>query len=133
MLRVRASAPSVSMVIVPLPDKVPLRVMPSTLLPPTVGLAPKGKEQSLLMVMMPLVVLMFTALKVALLQAKVRVLVPSNVTVPELWVKVPPVIVKFPATVIVPDVEVNVPPERVNLSLMSMVEFPPEKVPSAWI
>ena len=119
---------------VPVPERVPLSVKSATfVLPPTVGLLPKGRVQSLLTVMLPPVWLKFTALKVALLQERVIDENPSNVRVPELWVKVPLVMVKLPDTVMVPDVEVNVPAERVNLSLISIAESPPVKVPAAWI
>lgn len=126
---------SVSTVSVPVPESVPFKVIwlvPSPV--PTVGLAPRGRLQLLLMVLMLLpVFLIFTALKVTLLQETIP-LVPSKVTVPELWVKVGvPVIVKDPAMVVVALVEVKIPPERVKASLMSIVELPPAKVPPAWI
>ena len=107
---------------VPVPERVPLSVKsPTFVLPPTVGLLPKGRVQSLLMIMLLTVWLRFTALKVTLLQERVTPPLPSNVTVPELWVKVPPVMVKFPATVIVPAGAVKVPEERVKSSLKSTV------------
>lgn len=56
---------------------------------------------------------------------------PSRVTVPELWLKVPPVMDKPLSTVRDPEVEVKVPPVMLKAPLMSIAEFPPAKVPPA--
>lgn len=54
---------------------------------------------------------------------------PSNVTVPELCVKVPPVRAKLPDTVMVPDGAVNVPDESVKTPFTSTVPDDPVNVP----
>ena len=67
---------------VPEPERAPVR---ETLPPsPTVGLAPKGKVQSLETVLVPEVWVKVTRLKVTLLQERVADAVPSKVRVPEL-------------------------------------------------
>ena len=69
------------------------------------------------------------------MQAKVlssALLVPSKVTVPELAVNVPLVMVKFLSTDRVAEVEVKAPPDKLKApSLMSILLFPPLKVPPA--
>lgn len=115
----------------PVPESVPLRVkmviagVALSSLRLTVGLAPRGKEQSLPTVRetsFSPTLFMVTALKVTLLQERVAGDdVPSKVTVPELWVKVPPVMVKLFATVMVPEGAVNIPEESVKAALRSNV------------
>lgn len=102
-------------VTVPLPLKVPLRVIELK-----VGLLPSGREQLLLIVFSP-ELLITTALKVTLLQLKV-VVDPSNVTVPPLALNVgEPEIVSAPASVKVPDGAVNVPDVRLKVLFISTV------------
>src|SRR5687767_13832417 len=97
--RVNTELPSL-MVSVPLPDKIPLRVMLAALVL-MVGLAPSGRLHSLLIVLTPEWA-NTTRLKVALLQDKVA-LPPSKVTVPLLWLKVVPALsVKVEAAVMLP-------------------------------
>ena len=111
------------MVKVPVPESVPLRVKRDTKAVKsersTVGLAPRGKEQSLPIVIAPTPPLsMVTVLKVMLLQARVTVLDPSKVTVPPLAVKVgEPEMVKEPTTVMVLEGAVKVPAVNVKLEL----------------
>ena len=107
----------------------PLKVMaPLLVIIPAdvVGLEPNGKVQPEPMVTSALkfVLLILTEEKVTELQAKVessRLLVPSKVTVPELAVNVPLVIVKFLSTDRVAEVEVKLPPHKLKApSLMSI-------------
>src|SRR3989344_7050216 len=97
------------MVKVPVPLMAPLK--PS--IPSTVGLAPKGKEQLLLIIKLSPV--MVTRLKATLLQSRV-LLEPLKVTVPELWVKSASVMVKSPPMVIVPVGAIKEPEEKVKIS-----------------
>ena len=104
---------------VPEPERVPVR---ETLPPsPTVGLAPKGKVQSLGTVLVPVVWVKDTLLKVSLLQARVAVVEPSKVRVPPLALKSESEIVIAPAMLIVPEGAMNEPEEKVKASLMSTV------------
>jgi hypothetical protein len=104
MPRLRASAkPTVGTVddATGLLDQVASRPYPE---PSTEGLAVSSKLQD------PTRPSLITSrLKVALLLAKVLLLVDASTTVPELWVKVPPVLLNAPCTISWPPVEVNVP------------------------
>lgn len=60
------------------------------------------------------------------------VLIPSNVTVPELCVNVPAVRDQLPPTDKFPDVEVNVPPESVKFPESVILTEPPVNVPPDW-
>lgn len=114
------------MVRVPVPLRVPLtRMAPAA---DKVGLAPSGKVQLLLIVFVPAVLAMFTTLNVTLLQLTVEEL-PSNVTVPPLWLKVPPEIVTAPDTNMSELGAVKTPLLRVKVLLISSVPALPEKVP----
>lgn len=103
---------------VPLPESVPLRVIN----PPVavVGLLPKGKLQSLLIVRVPLEWLIVTALKLTLLQARVALPVLAMLTVPLLCVNVPPVMVMVLLRLMVPEGAVKVPEAKVKVPLTVM-------------
>src|SRR3989344_1844114 len=113
---------------VPEPERVPVR---ETLPPsPTVGLAPKGKVQSLETVLVPVVWAKVTVLKVTLLQARVASVSPptlasavSKITAPELWVKSLSVMDKVSPIVIVPVGAVKEPEEKVKSSPISKVVY----------
>ena len=75
--------PLLAIVKVPVPVSVPFKTI-GLLTPVFVGSAPKGKEQSLLTVLVLLVWAKVTRLKVTLPQARVAVVAPSKVKVPEL-------------------------------------------------
>ncbi len=105
-------------VIVPVPERVPFNIIVGG----SVGLFPRGKEQSLLIVIVPAVFAITTLLKVALLQPTVLLLLSRKVTVPPLALNVPPVIPKPPTidkfplgAVNVPEVKVNTPPINAGL------------------
>ena len=60
----------------------------------------------------------------------VRFVVPSKITVPELWLNTgDPETVKSPLTFIVPEGAVRVPAERITLPLLSTVPEDPVNVP----
>src|SRR3989344_9508060 len=102
---------------VPEPERAAVR---ETLPPsPTVGLAPKGKVQSLEAVLVPVVWAKVTVLKVSLLQARVAVVEPSKVRVPPLALKSESEIVIAPAMLIVPEGAIKEPEEKVKASMMS--------------
>lgn len=140
LLRVTVFAPVLLVKVrVPLPDNVPLRSI-LFLFKATVGFAPKGRLQSLLTITVTLLVVpvfMVTVLKVTLLQERVVLteeLSESNVTVPELWVKVGvPEMVKSLATLVVLEEATKVPADKVKEPFISIAASSPEKVPSAWI
>lgn len=73
---------------VPVPDRVPFKVIEPPLL--ALGLAPSGKLQSLLTVLVPAVFVKVTKLNVLLPQARVTVVVPLKLIVPPLALKVAP-------------------------------------------
>src|SRR5688572_336654 len=108
---------------VPVPENVPLRVKSAFPSAPTVGLVPRGKLQLLLTVLVTEpVCAKATRLKVTLLQLSVDPFASSNVTVPELWLKVgEPDMVNSSPTIIVPDDAVNMPPVSEKLSSISRV------------
>ena len=95
----------------PLPDKVPFRVILPPLL--ALGLSPSGRLQSLFTVFVPAVWTNVTKLNVTLLQLIVPLVAPLKLTVPLLWLKVgDPEIVKVEATDVVVELAVNTPAVR---------------------
>jgi hypothetical protein len=112
---------------VPVPLIVPFR----TKLSGIVGLFPTGSEQLLLMVFVLVCPVNETRLKVMLLQLRVAILL-LNVTVPELWLKVPPVTVNAPGTVQLPEVAVKTPPLKLYEAVVK-VDEPPLNDPAAWL
>lgn len=110
------------------PDRVsspvPLSDPANVILPVTVGLFPNGKLQPLLIVFVIVPVCAnVTKLNTALLQVKVAVVAPSNVTVPPLALNVDPLLsVNVLANVAVPLGAVKTAPElSVKVSLKSTV------------
>ena len=92
---------------------------------------PNDKLQLLLTVLVPVVCANVTRLKLTLLQLNVAVVPPSNVKVPELWVKVGvPDIVMAPARVVEPLEAVKLPALRVKVPFMSKVWFDAVKMPA---
>ena len=124
-LRVKLEPISPILVKVPLPLKVPFKIILLLLVvfKPTVGLLPKGIVQSLLTVLLlPLLAMVnVTRLKVILLQARVTAVPPSKLTVPPLALKSESVMVKAPPTVIVPVGAIKEPEEKVKPLFMSRV------------
>ena len=126
LLRVRRLllVPVLPIVSVPVPERVPFRVISALVSPPVVGLFPSGNEQLLFTVLrVEPVWAKVTRLKLTLLQAKVPSAFPSNVTVPPLAVKVvPELMVKEAPTVIVLEGAVKTAlEERVNPSISNVV------------